>query len=66
MTDTKIKIGDFVKVDFNAARFTLGFNLEVISMPQASGDSWIFKDNLTNEVHYISEGCTITKMVGKS
>ena len=55
-----IKIGDIVTVNFHNVQYTL-CKAEVLSMPYSTGDSWILKDLESNEVHYISEGCTITK-----
>jgi len=62
MPDT-IEVGDKVIVNFNNAQFTLCKNAEVLYKPTATGDSWINKDLDTNEIHYISEGCTITKII---
>lgn len=55
-----IKAGDFVHVDFNNAQITLCHKAEVLYVPTATGDSWVFKDCETNKIHYVSEGCTIT------
>ena len=57
----KINIGDTVHVDFNGAQMTLCHSAILLAMPCATGDSWIFKNNQTNEIHYVSEGCTITR-----
>ena len=56
-----IEVGDIVRVDFNGAQLTLCFEAEVISMPCATGDSWVFKDERTGFEHYVSEGCTVSK-----
>ncbi len=56
----EIKIGDMVSVNFNNAQITLCKNAEVLHIPCDTGDSWQFRDVDTNEIHYISEGCTIT------
>ena len=57
----KIEKGDVVRVNFNNAQVTLCESATVLYTPCATGDSWIFKDNKTGEIHYVSEGCTITK-----
>jgi len=56
----QIELGDIVKVNFNNAHFTLCAKAIVKRIPQATGDSWIFQDCKTDEIHYVSEGCTIT------
>jgi hypothetical protein len=58
----KIQEGDFVRVDFNNAQFTLVSRGEVLGYPWATGDSWKIRDTKTGDVHYISEGCTHTKL----
>jgi hypothetical protein len=55
-----IKEGDIVAVDFNGAQYTLCRSAIVEYIPCATGDSWVFKDTETGEVHYVSEGCTVT------
>jgi hypothetical protein len=57
-----INKGDHVSVNFNNAQFTLCSRAIVEHVPVATGDSWIFTDNDTNQVHYVSEGCTISKL----
>ena len=64
--DMLIKIGDIVTVNFNNAQTTLCHSAEVILMPCTPEDSWVFKDLQTGDVHYVSEGCTITKKVGSN
>ena len=59
MKDT-IKIGDTVCVNFHAAKYTLCSEAEVLHMPCAPGDSWGFRDLHSDEIHYVSEGCTVT------
>jgi hypothetical protein len=59
--DWKIKEGDLVQVDFNLSQHTLSKEAEVLRIPCATGDSWIFRDMLTKTIYYVSEGCTITK-----
>lgn len=60
-----IKTGDIVSVNFNNAKITLCSKAEVIYIPQTTGDSWIFKNLETNEIYYISEGCTVKLLIGK-
>ena len=57
----RIDVGDEVRVNFNTAQVTLCRRACVEYVPGASGDSWVFTDLDTDEVHYVSEGCTITK-----
>lgn len=59
-----IKVSDIVSVDFNVSRITLTHKAEVLKIPCATGDSWVFKDLLNNNIYYVSEGCTIT-LLGK-
>ena len=53
--------GDVVKVNFNGAQITLCNSAKVIHVPGATGDSWVLQDLETGAIHYISEGCTISK-----
>lgn len=62
LTDQRINTSDIVHVDFNNAQVTLCSRAEVLYMPGATGDSWHFRDCKTGEIHYVSEGCTITKL----
>ena len=57
-----IEIGDCVSVNFNGAQITLCHRATVEHIPCATGDSWIFKDNDTNQIHYVNEGCTVSKI----
>ena len=57
----EIEIGDTVRVAFNGAQFTLCDRAEVLYKPCATGDSWQFRNLDTGAIHYVSEGCTITK-----
>lgn len=59
--NTKIRVGDFVAVNFNNAQSTLVHSGEVISIRAGDQDPWIIKDNETFKLHYISELCTVTK-----
>lgn len=56
-----LKPGDIVAVNFNNAQVTLCREAELIASPCATGDSWIFKDTQTGFLHYVSEGCTVSK-----
>lgn len=57
----RIKEGDVVTVNFNNIQMTLCRAAIVVACPMAAGDSWIFRDNETGYIHYVSEGCTISK-----
>ena len=57
-----IKPGDFVRVDFHNANYTLTTRSEVLYVPCATGDSWQLRDVETGLLRYVSEGCTITKL----
>lgn len=56
-----IKEGDIVSVDFHNSQLTLCCKATVLSMPCATGDSWIFKDEDSGRIYYVSEGCTVSK-----
>lgn len=56
-----IAVGDVVRVDFNNAPLTLCHRAEVLYVPCATGDSWHFRNLDTGAIHYVSEGCTVTK-----
>ena len=56
-----IEKGDIVNVSFNNSQYTLCSSAIVNYIPTATGDSWVFEDNNTGDIHYVSEGCTITK-----
>lgn len=56
-----LKNGDIVSVNFNNAQITLCHEAELISYPCSAGDSWVFKDVRTGFLHYVSEGCTVSK-----
>ena len=60
MSKEKIEKGDLVHVDFNVSKFTLCHETKVLYVPCATGDSWVFKDVKTGQIHNVSEGCTIT------
>jgi len=63
MSDNLIKVGDTVSVTFNGAQMTLVHYGVVLNKPVATGDSWIIQDSNSGRIHYISEGCTITKKI---
>lgn len=60
MKPQSLDIGSIVSVHFYSAQITLSHEAEVLYIPVATGDSWKFKDLRTGEIHYVSEGCTIT------
>jgi hypothetical protein len=69
MSKDKIEVGDTVRVNFNNSQFTLCNEAIVLNKPCATGDSWIFEEQVRNQyskeligkkIHYVSEGCTIT------
>lgn len=61
-TRNRIEIGDTVQVTFNSCSpRPVWLNVKVAYIPCATGDSWIFEDENTGAVHYVSEGCTISK-----
>ena len=62
MSKDFIKVGDCVSVNFNNSQMTLCHTALVEYIPVATGDSWVFRDENTNQVHYVSEGCTISKI----
>lgn len=61
----KIREGDIVSVSFHGSQFTLIRSGKVLYIPCATGDSWHIRDNDTKDVYYISEGCTIKRLVEK-
>jgi hypothetical protein len=60
---SEIQIDDTVRVDFHGAQFTLCVRAKVIHIPQASGDSWQFMDLNTGMIHFVSEGCTVSRRI---
>ena len=62
MNEKKILVGDIVAVNFNNAQLTLCHRGKVLSYPCATGDSWVIEDCVSGDIHYISEGCTLTKI----
>ena len=59
---SNIKIGDIVSVNFYCVGVTLTSRAEVVYIPKRPGDGWVFKDANTGQVHYVSEGCTISPL----
>lgn len=59
-----IEMGDIVTVNFYGSSIKLCHKAQVVKKPRATGDSWVFLDIETKELHYISEGCTVTKLPG--
>ncbi len=57
----KIEPGDFVRVNNNTIGMTLFSDVEVIHVPQATGDHWIFKDG-TGGICYFNEPATIYRI----
>lgn len=57
---TKLKVNDIVHVDFNNAQYTLCPKAILIQIPTQTGESWIFNDFEKKQLHYVSEGCTVT------
>lgn len=65
MENSILNVGDYVKVNFHNSQFTLCRCAKVIKIPCATGDCWVFQDCENGKVHYVSEGCTITKPADK-
>lgn len=65
MNQERIEVGDYVHVNMNQAQMTLCLKATVLAIPVATGDSWIFRDHSTQDIHYVSEGCTITLLSKK-
>ena len=57
-----IEKGDKVSVNFNGSQITLCRRAIVKHIPNATGDSWVFEDCDSGQVHYVSEGMTVTKI----
>jgi hypothetical protein len=55
--------GDLVIVGFMSAKVTLSEQAEVLHVPRGRGDGWIFRDMKSGAIHYVSEPCTISKIV---
>lgn len=61
MDRNRIEIGDIVSVNIHGAQITISHRAKVMYKPFSTGDSWIFEDMDNGDIHYISEGCTVTK-----
>ena len=59
MREKRITEGDLVSVNFNGAQNTLYHRAFVKHIPCATGDSWIFEEDVTGNIAYVSEGCTV-------
>ena len=57
----QIRESDIVCVNFNNVQYTLCKRAKVLHIPCNTGDSWQFEDLDTGSIHYVSEGCTVTK-----
>lgn len=55
--------GDVVQVNINCAQITISRAATVVACPRFAGDTWIFRDEETGYVHYVSEGCTVSKRI---
>jgi hypothetical protein len=66
LPEHKIIEGDIVLVNFHNIGWTLSGRAKVLNVPRATGESWHIKDLETGDIHYISEGCTVTKKTPKS
>jgi hypothetical protein len=60
MKKERLEIGDTVQVMFNNSQFTLSLKATLLRFPDATGDSWVFRDEETGWLHYVSEGCTVS------
>lgn len=56
-----INVGDIVTVSVHGGQYTIAHRAQVLYIPCATGDSWHFKCLDSNKLHYVSEGCTVTK-----
>ena len=65
MVEKLIILGDIVSVNCYNGMSTISHKAEVLHIPVATGDSWIFKDLGTGTIHYISEGITVSKKAKK-
>ena len=61
-----IEEGDLVSVNFNGSKHTLSVKAIVHNVPCQTGDSWIVEDLATYQIHYVSEGCTVTFLKKKN
>lgn len=63
LQNTRITVGDIVTVSFNHTSTVLCYRAKVLHEPAATGDSWVFQDEVNNMIYYVSEGCTISKRI---
>ena len=61
--ENRIKEGDTVSVNFNASQFTLSRSATVLSKQRNVGEPWVFRDDETGFIHYVSEECTVSKHI---
>lgn len=57
--EDKIKVGDIV--DVLCVRGELTYNATVLHVPQATGESWVFRTFENGNILYVSEGITVIK-----
>jgi hypothetical protein len=57
--NSRINVGDVVEVYFGVADAL--FDVTVLSIPSATGDCWILKNNETNTIHYVQQFEVMTK-----
>ncbi len=62
LRENTIEPGDLVHVNFNGSQYSLCSRALVLNRPGQTGESWVFKDQSTQKIHYVSEGCTVTKI----
>ncbi len=61
MNNNRIEIGDIVSVSFTSAEGWYP-KLEVVSLPQATGDCWILQNPDTGQIIYIQSFETMALM----
>jgi len=54
-----INVDDKVVVLISSTQSVISKSATVINVPHATGEGWIFRDNNTHSIFYVSEGCTI-------
>ena len=55
-----ICVGDTVSVHFHGAQSTLSHEAEVLGVA-GKDHTWIFRDIRSNDIHHVSEPCTVSK-----
>ena len=60
----RFKVGDLVSVNIHNAQVTLTHLGTIEHVPNATGDSWLIRDNGSGQLLAISEGCTISSVSG--